>query len=488
MKKYLVVVMSIFLAGSAFAYDYVDAVRQTTSDSKGVEASMVLVKYLQDVLTITEADNEAEEYFMELVESLGNFSFQRLYNNEYYSDWPSGYRGISFKANFVPGKYDFRVVPHDRTLKDRSELSGVGAFICEFALKKNDNSPICGNSYSLLFEGDATSAGLSHENLIRLFDNLIRISDPDNLDLLKERSGAPADEPYDVLTLYKETFPKFSTLDGVVDMRYAPHFFEEDGLRFNYFTFVVGLHQDRLDESYPHLGKYVKKLKQPGYLQFTHRNTQGNILATTNIDLERQEVRFSHCTREGKVVPYKLRGEEVTPYWSEAYSLTSLETNTWDYHFEMLSVAKGIRVKLDDVIIRGQYDYNQEDMSFSQTLSSLPKSRVTGAVFGIIPLPLIDVFIPGTIQGMADEFSQVVYKANYGAGSFLNIDWHMANPSQWWGHWRAETEMPDSGIVQMGLRWVAKRYKMNSKTQEDAFRLAVISLQYLMEELEAMKE
>lgn len=487
MKKFIIAALFVLLTGTAFAYDYVDAIRQISPDGKGADDSIMFYKYLQDVLTIGDADNEAEAFFREFAGSVSNFSFKSLYKNKYFSDWPNGYRGVSFRADFIPGKYDYRMIPHDESLKNRSELSGIGAFISEFALRKNENSPICGDSFSLLFEGDATSAGLSHENTLRLIDNLLRISDPENLDLLKKKNKVPEGHIFNVLEQYSKDFPKFSSLDGIVDLDYRPVIFSHKGARYNYFELDVGFDRKRLGELFPNLAKYVKKQKQTGRVDVTVKNTKGHVFADIYVDLENQITRISHCTRDGLIVPYNIRGKKVLPYWDEAFNFASLETHTWDAHVEVNNVYKGIRYSLKNVVVRGQYDYDKEQMDFSLTLSSLPQSRISGAVYGIIPIGLIDIFIPGTIQSLADEFGQVMYKANYGAGSFYSLDWHKLNPSFWWLHWRSETEMVDSYLVRMGARLISRRYTMDEKTQSEAHKFATIAVQYLIDDLEAMK-
>ncbi len=485
MQKIFLVVLTVFMAVNAYAYDYKDAIRETAPHGQGVDASLAFVNYLGDVLAFGEADNEAEAFFKELVNGLSHFSFEKLYNSDYFSDWPNGYRGVSFRADFQPDKYDYRMVPHDQTLKNRSELVGIGAFISEFGLRKNQDSPTAGNSYSLLFEGDAISANLSHENILRTIDNLLRISDPDNLALLVEQTGSP-DRP--VMAQLSKDFPRFSSIDGIVNLQYDPTLFWEDGEQFNYFTLTLGFHKERLKELYPGLAKYMKNLVEPGYLDIKVINEKGHLLTRFQVDFKEHVVRLSHCTKQGKVVPYKIRKDKITPFWEDAFTFSSLEKHNWVSHAEFFNISHGIKLKINNIVVAGDYLYNKEDMDFKITLDSLPQPEISGAVYGFIPLPIVDLFIPGTIQGLADDFAKVMTKANYGAGSYFALDWHQVDPSFWWLHWKTETEMADSFLVRTGARIIAKKYRMNEKTMEELYRFTSTSVKYFAEDLEDMRE
>lgn len=480
-------VAALWLTGTAFAYDYRDAVEGIAPDGRGVDAAITFVSYLQDVFTVAKADNEAEEFFRFLLDNASDFSFGTLYKNKQMSDWPNGYRGVTFRADFIPGQYSYRMVPHDPTLVDRSDLSGMGAFIAEFGLRKNKNSPAGGSSYSLLFEGDATSAHLSHVNLLKLLDNLMRVIDPENLEVLRWENGVRQDEPFDVLTQFKKNFPKFASLNGIADIRSTSRIIDGPSARFNDFSLRLALHPDRLKELYPAFARYMKKLKDPGNIEFTLLNKEGHVLTSFGIDPENQVLKLAVCTRAGLVIPTSREEGRVVPYPEEAFLLSGLRDYAWDTRVTVYNLSRGIRFFMDDVAVDGKYEYDGRDMMFTLKLADVPHPQISGAAYGIIPLWVFDLFIPGNIQSLAEDFAEVMYKANYGMGTYFKLDWHKRDPSFWWLHWTAETEVIDSWLVRLGARTISRRFKMTGSQMDQAFALAETSVGYLLEDLEAMK-
>ncbi len=476
---------ALLLCAPSYAYDFKDAVRDVAPEDRGAAASYKFIRYLHKLTSEGQTDEKAEEFFDFIADSIKEFDFRKLYRSDFLSDWGDGYRGIRFAGISEPGIYDFHL---EDKAKDPLAIQGFGSFYLDFALKKNDKSPTGGRSYISYLESWAATEDLSHKNFLALLDGCLKVLDTANLNQLKDKSskkvlgpGCPA-KPFDVLDVFRRDFPMFS--------KYQEPYFDWtsnaevkvcDFTAYTQFEMNWALKIDGIAAHYPNIARYLAGLKDFARVETVIRNHRGNRLLELVMDTQLRFFTLRCWTRDGKVLPVTDTGK---PVFAEAFALKDMPGLAWSSTTSMRNNVYGLKFGTSDIRVNGAFKDSAESMSFVLKVEEVGDTDIWGLAYYVVPKWVIDLFIPGDLDDLIDEFSTVLENADCGKGSLLALDWNTKNPVDQRMHYKATSEFADNFFLRFGFNVLRERFRMSDQTGHELQALVNLSLSALMDDLE----
>jgi hypothetical protein len=173
---------------------------------------------------------------------------------------------------------------------------------------------------------------------------------------------------------------------------------------------------------------------------------------------------------------------------ADAYAIDSLEDYKYEGHLTMGGKALGMKMRISNQIIDAEYIAGDDTMRFTNKMCNRPDVKISGAILGIIPIAIINMVIPGTVQGLADDFSTIMFQANRGQGTMFGAEWKIREPSANRLYWRGQTEFPDNDFIRIGMRMFARMFLMDEETFDEFRQLISTGMDFLLLDLYSMRD
>ncbi|MBW1988454.1 MAG: hypothetical protein JRI97_02805 [Deltaproteobacteria bacterium] len=490
-KPVLIVSFSLFalvlsaLPAQGRPYDFADALADIAPDGQGAAAAEKFFAYLYKINSNDESDEKAEEFFSAIKNAAKEFDFRKIYKSGFLSDWGDGFRGIRFAGISSPGEYKFTLVPRETDLEEIS--GGFGSFITDFALRKNEKSPVGGRSFYSYLETWSTTEDLCLQNILAWFENSLKVLDPANLSRLARPNGPAGDGPVsmDVLPVFKKNFPGFTKYtEPYFDWGSSVTVLEHEGIPYSRFDLYWSLKIGTVAAHYPNLARYLKGLKDFVKLRTVLTDSEGNLLVEYTMDTRERFFTFRCWTRKGKVLPMSPEGE---PVFARELSLTNLSDLLFVSKTSMKNAVLGLKFETTNIRFAGRYRRTDEETLFILKTEEIPKTKVWGLAYYIVPKWVLDIFIPGDLDGLIHDFSKVMEQAGEGEGTRFVLEWDNTNPEDRRLHYRIVTEVADNFFLRFGFDVLKERFRMDKKTGAEMNAMLNLTLQALLEDLAAMQ-
>jgi hypothetical protein len=462
MSGLALMILFLLLAGQAAAYDFTDAVRDLDPEGKGRDVSIRYMCFLQRFVKLADNDENARAVFYLIRQAFMDFDLARLYKSDYFTQWDNGFYGVSVRGDISPDRIDLAAIPHDQANEACLENKGFGSFTGEFAIRKNLNPPAGRLSDTIVANGIWLSGDISWVHITRLLDNLMRVIDPDNLDLLRQNRGIRPGEPFDVMDVFRESFPRLFVDMKVLELSSTAVIKTTDGCRYTDFTLNVGTDPDGIEARFPLVAKFMEKMNKHGYADLVLTDKQGRTLLELFLGARRDFFRLRVRTRGGMAIPVDIAADK--PFPADAFAVHLLENFAWEPRLNMTGRALGLKITISDQIISGEYAADGQAMRLAHKMVNKADTEVSGAVLGLIPISVIDMVIPETVNGLADDFSTVMMLANRGQGTLFEAEWKLPAPGAGRFCWKAQTELPDNDFIRIGMKFFARMFLMDEKT------------------------
>ncbi|MET0385935.1 MAG: hypothetical protein ABW321_08245 [Polyangiales bacterium] len=219
-----------------------------------------------------------------------------------------------------------------------------------------------------------------------------------------------------VATLW-EAFPRLgdvlSSLGGMDDL-VAGDVMPAPGVRK--VQLVVHLDPKQLEAHYPEIADYLDDLDKLLEADLRWVDTHNRTIALLHLDSRHLTARLELFERDGMLLP--SRG-------GQALADQPLAAGIGTYPYRVLASAHfsalGLRVKARDAQIEFEHERTERGMELRGRMKHVPQVEITGAALGFVPTGLIDVFIPGNIQGLAEKFVTAACRGNGGKGVELAV-------------------------------------------------------------------
>ncbi|MBU2490243.1 MAG: hypothetical protein KKA60_12705 [Proteobacteria bacterium] len=495
MRRFIVFALALVMAlavlpGTSFSYDFTDAVLDSAADGMGAEAGLKFFGYLQKVSQDFQADDDTKEMFEFLGRAFKQFNLGSLYGNRQLAERDNGYRGITFAAVNTDGTYALSVLDPGETAP---AMDTIGNFVADFGLKKNNDPLVGGRSYLAYMDVAGASEYLSHENINRLLTGMLRVLDPANVEQLAEqavRDKTPGvcSPNYDIIKQFRLDFPRFMAyMDRYFTFKSVSRILSHHDTPYNHFKMTWAFNMDGLYKDFPRLAKGVENLHNLARIDGFLESSEGNVLLRYLIDTETEFFTLECYTREGKVVPVVCFGETASPVFDKAFTLTELTDYALSSFTDIGSQVKGLTFDTPQVLGTTQYQDTERDMRLYMHLDDIGDTTITGAAYHLFPVWLIDLFIPGNMDEIISDFTQVLDSGNGTKGAYMEFGWDTAQPDRSRFLWHGEAEFLDNFYVRFGMRILSDAFQADKRTSRELRTLRETALEKMLQDLTRMK-
>jgi hypothetical protein len=277
------------------------------------------------------------------------------------------------------------------------------------------------------------------------------------------------EEDVQVLALLDEAFPALSKVLGGVgrvdDVRVA----QPPGGTYQHVTLRTRVMPERLEKNYDDFAEHLADLKDLATADIRWFDAQGRTIMNLKLNTRKLSLALECYVKDGRLLPFRgtqVFADEPLDPMGDALKATRLVV---DARLEML----GVVIFLDKLRVNLGYSAQEGSGSIDARLTSVPGVRVEGAALGLVPTGLVDVFIPGNIEGLTRQFFEVAVKGNDKKGIVLHAD--VGSPAV--GEKGVLTgsldiEAIDSFLVKMGVGIVNDRVIPDDDAVSDSEKLA----------------
>jgi len=140
-----------------------------------------------------------------------------------------------------------------------------------------------------------------------------------------------------------------------------------------------------------------------------------------------------------------------------------------DMHF----VLHRVHLYVDDYRIGLTYGERDGVSEVALSARSIPKVRVRGAAFGLVPASMLDWFIPGDIEGLTKRLFETAKNANDGKGTLARARYATPAGSPTTLDGELSFEVLDSALIRFAMAIIADKVVPDAAQEEDMRRLAV---------------
>jgi hypothetical protein len=221
--------------------------------------------------------------------------------------------------------------------------------------------------------------------------------------------GAEDVEP--LATLW-EAFPRLAnqlaSLGGVDDVIAAPVTAAPGVKRVRA---VLHLDPARMKQRYAKLSAYLTGLDRLLEADARWLDAQDRTFATLHVDSKNLSARLELYTKDGLILP--TRGERVFVDQPIAASIGTFPYSVRaSANFRVLGVGSQMRGARVDF----EHERSERGLELRAKMTQIPVITVSGAALGILPTGVIDMFIPGDIQGLIEKSLATACNGNGGRG------------------------------------------------------------------------
>jgi hypothetical protein len=215
-------------------------------------------------------------------------------------------------------------------------------------------------------------------------------------------------EDLDAVATLWEAFPRasflLSSLGSIDDL-------VTSDARATHLHVVAHFDPKRAQQRFPELASYLRGLDRLFVLELRWIDAHEHTFAVLNLDSEHLTAQFELYEKDGALLPFqgdKLFVDQV------------IDPNHGGLRYSMRASADfrilGVRSQMRGMQLDFEYTPNERGMEMRGRMNRVPSVKVSGAALGILPTSLIDVFIPGNLEGLITRFLSTACQGNDGKG------------------------------------------------------------------------
>ena len=114
-------------------------------------------------------------------------------------------------------------------------------------------------------------------------------------------------------------------------------------------------------------------------------------------------------------------------------------------------------------------------LQLATQMNKTPRFRIEGAVFGVLPVGVLDWFVPGDIPGLARHMFQVAARSNDGRGIEVSYGFEQLADERSAVDGRVGVDVLDSALIRFGMKIAADRVFPDADQQADMRKLVLAS-------------
>lgn len=285
---------------------------------------------------------------------------------------------------------------------------------------------------------------------------------------VREMNPGLGEEDIDALALLFDAYPnlarKLSQFGRVEDLKAAST--KGD---YTHITVKMRAEPKRFEKEYPQFAKHIKRLGDVLDGKARLLDDQGRDLVRLTVNSKAMTVGVECYTKDGLLLPF----DDHQVYESEPLDLLGGTLTKPRILAQARVNLLGIVMHAKNVRADVEYTAHDSYASLKASMTTVPKLKVEGRAFGLFAPGFLDIFIPGNIQSITEEFFRVVAKGNHGKGAHVQgaIGAKQAGES---GAISGEgsVEIMDTFLVKLGGSFAADRLMITPKAKDEAIKLA----------------
>lgn len=285
---------------------------------------------------------------------------------------------------------------------------------------------------------------------------------------VRETNPGLGDEDLEALALLFDAFPTLARaltqLGRVEDVRAA-----SVGKNYHHITTRLRGEPDRLEKKYPALAKHARKLSDVLFAKLRVVDARGRDVVRATVDSAKLVASLECYVRDGLLLPFdskRVYEDEPLDPLSDALQRMKVLIDARVNMLGIIVTTKGLRID-------ASYQAHGSYASATASMTTVPQLDVKGRALGIFSPGFLDLFIPGNIQSITEEFFRVAAEGNGGKGVYARGELGAkatGNPGVVAG--AASVEIMDTFLVKLGGGLVANRLMINVREKDEATRLA----------------
>jgi hypothetical protein len=274
-------------------------------------------------------------------------------------------------------------------------------------------------------------------------------------------------EDVEPLATLWEAFPRLgnllTALGGVDDLVAEPVVSIPD---VQHLRALLHLDPVRMKPRFPRLAAYLRGLDKLLEADVRWVDAQGRTFATLHVASRDLSARLEVYTKDGLLVPW--RGDTVLADQPLAagsgmfrYSVRASAS------FRMLGVGSQMRSARVDF----EHDRTARGLELRVKMTQVPTITVHGAALGIVPTGVIDLFIPGDIQGLIEKSLATACHGNGGRGMVIDVRYDRRPEGRATLDGELVLEAIDNFLVKLGFGYFTDHILPDDHVREDISQL-----------------
>ncbi len=279
---------------------------------------------------------------------------------------------------------------------------------------------------------------------------------------------------------FPDTYPWAMSLLHVDDLAWIE---QRGGRRVTHLRLVLRPNLQQLELRYPKIHQYLSNSRTMRDTRFTLSDSKGRICAIVRYSTAKLEVRIQAALLDGALIPLKGPDTDVSLDIDKP-GVTSL-TGSIDLKLQYW----GIKVLLEDMRLPIRWIRKKGLIIGEYRLSQLPKKvEVTGRLWGVVPVWLVDMLIPSNLEKITTNFLRALIKGGGGKGMLLTFAYQNRGKGRNLYRVRFDGELADNGFIQLQTRLVKMRLAPRRRARGEIGDLLSHIVASLRRDLEAYRK
>ncbi len=292
---------------------------------------------------------------------------------------------------------------------------------------------------------------------------------PEDLAILRGYSGS-----------FPETYPWAMSLLHVDDLVC----FEQRGQRkVTQVRVVLRPNLGQLELRYPKIHQYLARSRTMRDSRFTLTDAKGRRFALIQYTGSKLQLVIRAAMLDGVLVPLEGPDTDVS-LDIDRQGVTNL-LGTMDLKLKYW----GLTVRLERMELPIRWVRTPDKIVGEYRLSKLPrKIEVTGRLWGVFPVWLVDMLIPSNLEKIMTNFLSTLIKGGGGKGMLLSFSYEKDSKQRNLYRVRFEGELADNGFVQLQTRLLRSRLAPRRKARGEIGNLLSNIVRLLRRDLETYRK
>ena len=466
------------------AYRGFMAIRDAVVDKRGITVAARDVADLARAFHTLQVTPSAEKAYYFADDVIRHVDFGRVLSSDLAFEAPNHAKGFTLSGRSIGREF---IVDYHKAPLDAVKLFQFLDFGVQTTVAAHHNPmPEEKLGYQVFADAEVLSGELSHREFLRLAGGVLRVLDPVNLQNLGIHPGSPFKH---FSPINRHAFDEFYTvLPGLTTfiIRYAllePHLAlrQYHGEEYTDFAIEWKLKLSPLIRDYPIFGAYVENLLDNFAFKsdLVYINMAGLRLGIMTIDSQSKSLKITFKTKNGALLPWS---DDQTVHFDKALAIADMKEHEGAIEAAFKGKAKGITINADNIVVSTHY---QDAMiaRMQAILTRFPAPKISGRAFGFIPTWMIDYSIPGTLEGYGAKLTQMLLRANNGAGTSLGFDVDSSEPRNTQVRMHFQSEILDNFLLAFGLSIIQSYIWPDVDVIKDGFQCVKTGVELLEKDL-----